>query len=244
MKKLLLFAFILCSLYFLNAQGPSGRAVNLSSGSNGMGGSGYGSNNLLNFVKGEWTIEKSERDDLNGSNYLFDDWSNNAEIYDLNGKGFKLEHCNFNVAKNNVEAMFDRATNKSFVFNSNDLSKVRIGNRFFVKKDIGNNRNSLLEVIQVGVNFSIYKIYETEMVLATLNPMTQKKMGKDRIVINSIYFIQKEGKLKQIKFKKSTVLKLMSDKKEEIKEFVGENNISFKNEVDIKKVFSYYNELI
>ncbi|MFV9550125.1 hypothetical protein [Algibacter sp. PT7-4] len=241
MRKLLFFLVLSSSL--IAAQGPQGRAVNLSSGSNGLGGNGYGTNNLLNFVKGEWTKTSSTKNTISGTNYLFNTWSNTAEIYDLSGKGYKLPNCNFNVASNSVEAMFDDATNKTFVFNTKDLSKVRIGNKVFIKKETNNQNNYLLEIIEESSNVSLYKKYETEVVLASVNPMTQQKMGKDKIDIKHSYLVETNGKLKALKIKKSTILKLMSDKKDYIKTFIKDNKLSVAKENDLKQIFKYYNSI-
>ena len=246
MKKIFLIGAFIISTCFIYAQGNGGqklRAVNLSNASNGLGSSGYGSNNFMSYLNGEWVKDSSEDNLYVGSNYLFNNWSNNAVVYDLTGKGYKLVDCNFNVATNKVEAMLDNTEDKTFVFNSRDISKIKIGNKYFAKKKIDNNPNYLLEVIQEGDRISLLKLYKTVLIPGSVNPMTQKKLSKDKISINSSYYVDRDGNLEEIKLKKSKVLKLMSDKKDELKSFLSENKLSFKEEGDIKKIFSYYNSI-
>ena len=246
MRKLLVVGAFMLSTCFIYAQGTGGRklgAVNLQSGSNGLGSSGYGSNNFMTFRNGEWVKDKSNEDSYSGSNYLFDSWSNKAEIYDLKGKGYKLINCNFNVASNRIEAMLDNTEDKTFVFNSRDISKIKIGDKYFAKKKIDNNPNYLLEVIQQGDKLALLKSYSAVIVPGNVNPMTQKKINEDKISINSSYYVERDGTLEEIKLKKSTVLKLMSDKKDKLKSFLSENKLSFKEDNDIKRIFGYYNSI-
>ncbi|MDT8414219.1 MAG: hypothetical protein RQ735_02475 [Flavobacteriaceae bacterium] len=62
-------------------------------------------------------------------------------------------------------------------------------------------------------------------------------------VDKSEYFILKnDGKPAQvIKVKKKSVLELMSDKEKEVKDFVAENKLDYKDRADLKKIFEFYN---
>ena len=247
MRKLLVVGAFILSTCFSYAQGNGGqklRAVNLSNASNGLGSSGYGSNNFMSYINGEWVKDRTKGDDsYSGSNYLFNSWSNNAEVYDLKGKGYKLTNCNFNVASNTMEAMLDKSEDKTFAFNSKDVSKIKIGNKNFVKKTLNNNPNYLLEEIIKGDKMTLLKSYSAVIVPGNVNPMTQKKLNKDKISINSSYYVDRDGSLEEIKLKKSSVLKIMSDKKDELKSFLSENKLSFKEDDDVKKIFRYYNSI-
>ena len=72
----------------------------------------------------------------------------------------------------------------------------------------------------------------------------KQKMKADKIDIKTSYFVDRNGELEEIKLKKSTILKLMSDKKDEIKSFLNEHSLSFKKDPDIKEIFNYYNSII
>ena len=191
-----------------------------------------------------WYTNSIISNDLEGSRYLFENWNNEAVIYDLDDKGYKLSNCNFNVVDNKLEALVDNTIDKVYVFNSTELSKIRINNKIFVNKKLNiDNSLLLLEVVQIGKNVSLFKLYNTSISLAPLNPMTQKRIGNDKIHVHSIYYIEKDNKLKEINLKKSSILNQMSDKKDLVKIFIKENKLSVAEDEDLCKIFNYYNTL-
>ena len=139
----------------------------------------------------------------------------------------------------------DASKDSIFAFNSQSIKKVVIGNKTFVKKQVeGKGSNYFLEVIEDGDQVTLLKSFNASVIPGTINPMTQQKMKADKIEIKSSYYIERDGDLEEVKLKKSTIMKLMSDKKDKIKGFLNENNISFKKDADIKKIFHYYNSII
>lgn len=194
---------------------------------------------------GIWIKSHPSKTKVEGSNYLFNNWANMASIYTIDNKGYKIPKVNFNVKFNRFEAnLSDGSKDSIFAFNSKTIDKVVIGNQEFVKKVVeGKGSNYFLELIQRGDKISLLKSYNATLISGNVNPMTQKKLTDDKISINFIYYIDRNGKLEDIKLKKSTVLKLMSDKNGELKTFINENKLSFKEEDDIKKIFNYYNSI-
>ncbi|KGL62866.1 hypothetical protein [Polaribacter sp. Hel1_85] len=239
MKKATYILIVLLSVSPSFAQGPQGNSSNLPSGSNGFGG---GSNNYMNFVKGEWVKNKTKTA-IDGSFYLYDDWTNLAQIFDFNNKGYKLLNCNFNIKLNRIEAKLEDGNKNIYAFNSKDISKFYIKNTTFVSKDIDLGVSQLLEVIYESDKLSLYKAYVSKIKYASVNPMTQRKIGKDRVVINNVLYIEKGGELKEIKLKKSTILKLLSNKKGLVKKHIKKNNLLINKQTDLINIFNYYNSL-
>ncbi|MFV9550126.1 hypothetical protein [Algibacter sp. PT7-4] len=217
-------------------------------------GSGTSASNMYGGVQvtagsnnGVWIKSSASKSKVEGSYYLFNNWVNNASFYLLGNEGYKVPQVNFNVRFNRFEANMSKnmAVDSIFAFNSQSIKKVVIGDKEFVKKQIeGKGSNYFLEMIQEGDKVSLLKSYNTVINPGTINPMTQKKMQADKIDIQSSYYIDRGGNLEEVKLKKSTVLKLMADKKQEIKSFLSDNKISFKVDADIKKIFNYYNSII
>ena len=200
-----------------------------------------GSNN------GVWIKSSSTKTKVQGSYYLFNNWLNTASFYLLGNEGYKVPKVNFNVRFNRFEANMSNDASKDsiFAFNSQSIKKVVIGNKTFVKKQVeGKGSNYFLEVIEDGDQVTLLKSFNASVIPGTINPMTQQKMKADKIEIKSSYYIERDGDLEEVKLKKSTIMKLMSDKKDKIKGFLNENNISFKKDADIKKIFHYYNSII
>lgn len=207
-------------------------------------------NNNVNFsMPGSffWTYKSnSAPTTVLGSNYLFNNWSNSASIYTIENKGYKISGINFNVKYNRFEARLRDVSKKdsTYVFDSNSIDKVVIGNQEFVKKEFdGKGPNYFVEVVQQGHKVSLLKSYRTRLIVGASNPMTKDKILDDKISIVPTYYIERNGQLVEAKLKKSSMLKLMSDKKSDLKEFLKDNKISFKKEDDIKKLFIYYNSI-
>ncbi|MEP3837942.1 MAG: hypothetical protein ABJM36_09850 [Algibacter sp.] len=196
---------------------------------------------------GFWIKSGSGNTKLEGSYYLFNTWANNAAFYLLANEGYKVPKVNFNVRFNRFEAnMSNNGSNDSiFAFDSKTIKQVTLGSKLFVKKQVaGKGNNYFLEMIEEGEGLTLLKSYNTSIIPGTVNPMTQQKLKADKIEINSSYYVERDGNLEEVKLKKSTVLKLMANKKEEIKEFLKDSSISFKKDSDIKKIFNYYNSII
>lgn len=195
--------------------------------------------------KGVWIKSHPSETKVEGSNYLFSSWTNMASIYTADNKGYKIPKVNFNVKFNRFEANLSEGSKDSiFAFNSKSIDKVVLDNHEFVRREVkGKGSNYFLELIQQGDKISLLKSYSADIIPGTVNPMTQQKLKEDTIKINSSYYIDRDGALEEIKLKKSTVLKLMSDKKDELKSFLTENKLSFKEDNDIKKIFGYYNSI-
>ena len=179
------------------------------------------------------------------SNYLFSNWANMASIYSTDKKGYKIPKVNFNVKFNRFEAnLSDGSKDSIFAFNSKSIDKVVLGEHEFIRKQVeGKGSNYFLELIQEGDKISVLKSYSAVVIPGTINPMTQQKLKEDTIKINSSYYVDRNGNMEEVKLKKSTVLKIMSDKKDELKRYMSENKLSFKTDDDIKKIFSYYNSI-
>jgi len=207
-------------------------------------------NNNVNFsMPGSfiWTYKSnSAPTTVLGSNYLFNNWFNSASIYTIEKKGYKISGINFNVKYNRFEARLSDVSKKdsTFVFSSTNIDKVVIGNQEFVKIEFkGKGPNYFIEVVQQGHKVSLLKSYSTRLIVGASNPMTKEKILDDKIIIIPTYYIERNGQLEEAKLKKSSMLKLMSDKKSDLKEFLKNNKISFKKEDDIKKLFIYYNSI-
>ncbi len=74
----------------------------------------------------------------------------------------------------------------------------------------------------------------------TINPLTQEKITQDQYVQTFKYFFKKSNEFKSIKLNKSNIMSFFEDKKDIIKKFVNDNNLSFSEEADVVKMILYY----
>ena len=206
-------------------------------------------NNNANFSMSSsamWAYKTSSVPTVLGSNYLFNNWLNSASIYTIDKKDYKISGINFNVKNNRFEARISDVSKEdsTFVFNSNYIDRVVVGQREFVKKEVVDKRtNYFVEIVHQGYKISLLKLYSTRVILGASDPMTKEKMSDDKIVIKSTYYIERNSQLEETKLNKYSILKLMSDKKSEVKGFLKDNKVSFRHEEDVKKIFVYYNSI-
>ncbi len=197
----------------------------------------------LNAGSGIW-IKNINKSKVSGSYYYFNNWKNTAVIYTIDNKGYKLKNVNFNIKDNRLEAQIrNQVADKIFAFNTSDVSKATIGNHTFVSKILPNKPNTLVERLLSSSNANLYKYYENEIKEATVNPMTHQKMGDDKIVLKTTLFLELDGKIKELRLKKNSILTMFKNKEKEIKSYVKENKLSYKAEEDVKKIIDYYNSL-
>ncbi|WP_452232525.1 hypothetical protein [Lacinutrix sp. MEBiC02595] len=235
MKKLFLMAFLVSATFSFAQTGseilPDGGGNNGSDLQN------------INSRSGFW-IKSTTSNNLDGTFYLYDKWVNRAQVYVSSGKGYNIPNCNFNVKFNRFEALLDNDTKgKVFAFNTRDVTKVKIGPKTFVTKAIDQGATYLLEVIQKGEKVALYKAYNSSIIEARINPMTQEAMGNNKVDIVSSYYVEKDGNIELVKMKKSSILKLMANKKGEMKTFLKENKLSISEDADLFKIFDHYNAL-
>ncbi|MFD2543597.1 hypothetical protein ACFSSB_14790 [Lacinutrix gracilariae] len=233
------YLFLVPALFLItNSFGQDAEIVTNSS-------SNYGAAEInSSSTNGLWIKNSSVAEDMEGSSYLFKNWLNNAIVYDIAGKRYNLPNCNFNIESNRIEAQLDDVKGKIFAFNTRDISKVEINNKVFIKKNTNKGTNQLVEVLQQGEQTVLFKAYDISISKATINPMTQQKMGKDKIVVKSNYYFEKNNKVEEIKLKKSVLMSLMDDKKSEVKSYMKENDLSITKEQDLIQILDYYNTLI
>ncbi|MGB0896500.1 MAG: hypothetical protein ACPGU9_03230 [Flavobacteriaceae bacterium] len=238
MKKLIYLSTLLISLTGFS-QTQSNR-VGFSIGNGG------GNESLLNnSSNGAWITSKTIDNGIDGSEYVYMSWSQRAVVTSIDGKQYVVPFMNFNARLNRFAANLSKESkgvqsisrDSVFMFNNSGILKVKLANKDFVKVS-----NKFYEVVFAKNDTRLLKLYKGVVKEASFNPMTQQKVGKDKMVVESSYFIEKDG-LNEFKLKTKTILSLLSDKESEIKKFIKENKLSVKNEKHLIRVFNYYKSL-
>jgi hypothetical protein len=172
--------------------------------------------------------------------YLFDDWKSNAIIETSENKRYQVRAVNFNTKTNAIEARING--DSIFTFDYNNIDRVIINNRSFKNAYSpveGGYR--VFEVIAETGDFSIYKDYTLDIKEGNPNPMLAQ--ANDKYIVRDSYYMKKGKSFKKIKLKKSSVLKLAGNKAAELEAFAKKNRLSFKNELDLQKMATYYSTL-
>lgn len=179
---------------------------------------------------------------IKGSTYLFADWKTNAIVDTKDGKKYKLSGLNYDakldklVAKVGIDSLFS--------FNPATISQASINNRTFKRYlDPELNRNSFYEVLVAKENIKLLKRINVALKQGYINPMTKTQEVADSYVLKESYFIHKADVVRKIPSKKREFWKIFEDKSVDMKEYISQNKLSIKKELDLKKIFTYYDSL-
>ena len=174
---------------------------------------------------------------IDGTVYLFDDWSNRGIIYTNAHEKLAINNINLNIQRNAFESKV--GNDSLFSFSFNNIEKFVINNRVF-KNYYWDNDNRVYEEIAIQKNFEILKGFNVKFVEGSSNPMLNRK--NDKYIRNESYYVRKDGKITFLALKKSRILKLLDlndQQKQKVLDYADQNKLSFKNEDDLKKILNY-----
>lgn len=193
---------------------------------------------------GVWIKSNDNLTEIKGSQYLFDSWFNDAKLY-IDKKVYHVMNFNFNVMNQRFEAKISE--DSVLIMNTGNISRIVIRDKIFDKFVLEDNAsNPLFEVIGRFDNSILLKKYDLIIKEGSFNPMTQKMIRPSEYIIKEMYFVSDlDGtNVKKTKLKKSTILELFDENKQDkVKEYADENHLSFKEENDVQRIFQYTNSL-
>lgn len=193
---------------------------------------------------GVWIKSNNNLTEIKGSQYLYDSWLNNATLY-IDQKVYNVMSFNFNVMNQRFEAKFSE--DSVLIMNTGNINRIVIRDRIFDKFDLEDNAsNPFFEVIGRFDNSVLLKKYDLVIKEGSFNPMTQRMIRPSEYIIKEKYFVSDlDGtNVKETKLKKSTILDLFDENKQyKVKEYADENDLDFKVEDDVQRIFLYTNSL-
>ncbi len=170
-----------------------------------------------------------------GTTYLFSDW-NNKGIFFINGKSYKIDNINVNVLRNDIEALMGK--DSIIVFDKYKIDSLIIKNKKFKKY----KSDSFYEVLFEGENKSLLKNYNIGAVAGTFN-LSKGAYDKTKYKISSRYFVKEGDDILLFNLGKKSVLEIFKENKDTVKKFAKKNKLSYKKEIDLIKIFKFYNEI-
>lgn len=190
-------------------------------------------------ARGELIITQNN-DSYDGSPLLSREKHNVLTIYSKDNKVFTFSQGNYNAKEDKFVVWLTK--DSIYQFSNSEIDSTTINNLKFkrIKSQIDERNYAILAETDA---FSVVKGYFFSTIEADINPLTGKKLNKDRIVIKETVFTYKNGNLEEFKLSKKHILKLLSNKKKEIQGYVSKNNLSYKSERDLKRIVKYYDSL-
>ena len=233
MKNLLLLSSLLSCMSLIgqsldnnNVSVTNNTSNTMLSASNGMQ-SSYGSSAY--FVNPSRAVD--------GTVYLFEDWSNSGIIYATTNEKYSLKNINLNIERNSFESKVGQ--DSLFSFNFNNIDKFVVNGRTF-KNYYWDDDNRVYEIIYENENWSLIKGFKIVEVSGSANPMLNRT--RDRIIRKAFYYLKDDSGINTFIMKKNKILKLLNKKEsgsEEVLRYVKSNKLSFKREEDVVKILDY-----
>ena len=175
--------------------------------------------------------------EVDGTEYLFDDWKNYAIIYTEDNQRFSLKNINLNIKQNVFVSKID--DDSLFTFNFNNIKKVEINGKNY-KNYYWDDDNRVYEIIYEGKEFSIIKGFKIVEVTGSANPMLSRT--RDRLVRKWFYYIKDDNGIRHFKLSKNRILKaldLSEAEKSRMIDYAKTNKLSFKDEDEVKQILGY-----
>ena len=189
------------------------------------------------YYTGDWSYGQIELNDtlVQNKQYVIFDMQNNAimlsankEKKDLSAKAYffsspKATGFQLVDSKGTPTAYFKKISSKEFA-------------------DYGISKDYYYEVIDKE-NLSLLKRHIVEFVtMGTASGFGANK-STSKYKHQQVYYIKDHDKYKEVKLTKSSILKTLSDKKNELTSFSKKQKLSFSKEEDLIKLIDYYHSL-
>lgn len=181
---------------------------------------------------------------VKGHQYFYDDyWEQGKVIYE--GNTFDSIFMKYDIYRDLL--LLEHFNNDGYLapiqLYSKKVSSFNLLNHDFIrleKDTLSKIREGFYDLMYDGVNMKVLVKRRKETVHTNeINTIGEEFIQKDK------YFIRKKGSFYQVK-KKGSIIKVLEDRKKEIKSFIRKNNFRFKYNPDIQlvEVVKYYESLL
>lgn len=170
--------------------------------------------------------------------YYYEDFYNEAVIFDINKKKYKINNFNIDL----IDNYFVSKINKDSLFVFSTLDKAKIGGKEFIIEN-----NNIYEVLVEGKRLNLNIGFLSSKKEELIDKLNGKVIKPAHYRISKKYILKDRinGKVLNFKKIKKKLLFKHIDKnlKKEVESYIKENNLSFRREKDVKSILNYYNSL-
>jgi hypothetical protein len=228
------------STQYASAQIPSGQDAQLNLNA-------LGSNDANGIVR---SFDARYRG-IAGSPFLSDQW-NTGTIMLYNGRVFT--NILLKVDLYSSEVMARRQAGDSIIIQANSIGQILLteastGKKYTFKKFSSVNtenptsKDSYVDVMYEG-KYTFMAERKKKLIKADYKGAYSAGRPYDEFVNETTYYIQKPDKsLKKLKLNRKAILEVFTTHQDKLKSFSAKENIDFKNEQDIIKLFQFHNSL-
>lgn len=248
MRKSIFILFVILGITSLSAQ-TSGQMATYNS----FSADGGVTDALLNYADGSFSEKYSKStvlDDqyIQGSPYTSNSFSPTSLYYKDDSVGNVFYRYNalneeVEIMKTNSEGETIRSLAKDKELNIRPNGKKMSFKTFITSKN--RTINGYLTELVNGDKYDLYKRIHVKFTESTAPQNTFVKAIPARFTRFTEFYMQKKGvgRIDQVLPKKAKLLKLLNDsEKEAVNQFLKENDLNLKNEIDMTKVFEFLNK--
>lgn len=179
-------------------------------------------------------LNKSANEEILGSPFLFPSWENAGNIY-AEGNLHTLNNLNYNILADEIGTLVGK--DSVLVFNRTIIDSFSVNKGMFKKYN-----DLFYQVMYDGSKITLLKKYEVNIVEGMFNPIDGTKK-KSRFKTIDDYYIKKSNNIVKLIPSKRSILNIFKEDEIRVKKFIKQNELSFKKEKDLIKIFEYYNQL-
>ena len=244
----ILSAFLLTAFIF-PAFAQNGASINRPTGAtNGTLAIHLDPSNMANILGDPQSLgvfkTKNEMGDVDGSPLMFDEWKK-GEVTLKNGEKYLIDKMNLDASRN----QFVYLVNDSLYEFSDNIRLVKI----FGEDHQSNNTSDKVfrnDINPVAANFVEVLTKGKVTIFCEYNKKPEGENYSNGIVNNTrkyvlhaYYYSVMDDKVIPVKFNSSTFDDLITDKNNQVNNFIKSNNLKIKKELDFLKAIAYYNSI-
>lgn len=172
---------------------------------------------------------------VQGAVHLFPSWRNTG-VFTVTGLDKKLliRNINYNLRRQVFESKMGR--DSIFTFNLDNVEELLINQREFRNMFVPGERGyRLFEIIFESEEFAILKSHYLTINEGSDNPMVNRP---SRYVQNEDYYIKRGNSYKPFRMRKKDVLRAAGNQADAVEEFADEQDLSFKEDQDVKRMLT------
>lgn len=166
----------------------------------------------------------------NSDLHMFPRWRNSGLIY-RDGNIYRITNINLNVSTNNIDSKMKDG--KLFEYKATTIDSVKINNRSF--KRLG---RTFYEVL-VDKKGSMFLKKSVSKQLGDINNRLGTTISRPKKLLKYEYLIKSNNDYTKIELNKKSIFSLFEGKEDELKSFVNDKKLSYKNEQDLIRIFNY-----
>jgi len=179
--------------------------------------------------------------DTEGSPYLNLDWEP-ADILLKNGKKISDLNVRYDVLENKI--VYQDKGKTYAVGTPDSIAKIKFLDKtlIYIPFEKGNTtEKGFFEIVSKG-KVSLLRKYEIEVLRANYSVQFDTGYKNDRLTLKKELYLQKEDQA-AVANRKNRLLEVLSDKKNDVIQYIKRGKLSVKDQEDIIKILAFYNQL-